>query len=66
MKIPFLHSKSISFLCNGYILAAIKNIFPNNEKYKIDINIIGYTIEIIVNDIIVEKGQIDDNYIHRS
>lgn len=47
-------------------IKSTKNIFPNNEKYKIDINIIGYTIEIIVNDIIVEKGQIDDNHIHRS
>ena len=47
-------------------IKSTKNIFPNNEKYKIDINIIGYTIEIIVNDIIVEKGQIDDTYIHRS
>lgn len=47
-------------------IKSTKNIFPNNEKYKIDINIIGYTIEIIVNDIIVEKGQIDVNHIHRS
>ncbi len=47
-------------------IKSTKNIFPKNEKYKIDINIIGYTIEIIVNDIIVEKGQINVNHIHRS
>lgn len=44
-------------------IKSTKNIFPNNEKYKIDINIIGRNIEIIVNNIIVERGQIDANCI---